>query len=89
MTIKTKIHNSFQRTSKYCTSGPKFGGGGHLPSLPDASYGPDCSTNPYKIGGTCTDEVSNYKYSSVRGYIGYNCSIGTSVSQRAYFVFIN
>ena len=29
--------------SKYCTSGPKFregGGGGHLPSLSDASCGP-------------------------------------------------
>ena len=23
------------------TSGPKFRGGGHLPSLSDASYGPD------------------------------------------------
>ena len=26
--------------SKYCTSGPKFRGGGHLPALPDASSGP-------------------------------------------------
>ena len=33
-----------KNSSKFCTSGPKFrGGGGHLPSLPDASYGPGCT----------------------------------------------
>ena len=47
----------------------------------------DCSPNPCQNGGICTDEVNNYKCSCVAGYTGYNCSIGTFLNTRAYFVF--
>ena len=41
MSTNTKKQFFFKNTSKYYTSGPKFrGGGGDLPPLPDASYGP-------------------------------------------------
>ena len=36
------------------TSGPKVGGGGQLPSLPDISYGPDCSSfNVLTLNSCC------------------------------------
>ena len=36
----------------------------------------DCSPNPCRNGGTCTDEVNNYTCSCVAGYTGYNCTKG-------------
>ena len=39
----------------------------------------DCSPNPCKNGGTCTDEVNDYRCDCVEGWYGKDCSEGNSL----------
>ena len=48
----------------------------------------DCSPDPCKNGGTCTDLVNDFSCACASGFTGKDIKLGNNISRKIYHIFL-